>query len=164
MVSMDGESDTATPYGAERERIGDVRDGVTIDQQQVSAGSREDTASVGESETACGSGGSSSKRLDGCQSSRDEQLQFVMHAGAVGEAAEVGYGNRHIGSSQNVHTGLVQGGYGGENVVEVALREGVEAAPQGVEPGLAQFGTEAFISGEVRCRVAHDRGVEHQSE
>jgi len=51
-----------------------------------------------------------------------------MHAGAVGEAAEVGYGSRHIGSGQNVHTGLVQGGYGGENVVEVALREGVEAA------------------------------------
>jgi len=50
MVSMDGESDTATPYGADRERIGDVRDGVTIDQQQISAGSRDDTASVGESE------------------------------------------------------------------------------------------------------------------
>ena len=92
MVSMDGESDTATPYGADRERIGDVRDGVTIDQQQISAGSRDDTASVGESETACGSGSSSSKRLDGCQSSCDEQLQFVMHAGAVGEATEVGYG------------------------------------------------------------------------
>jgi hypothetical protein len=54
-----------------------------------------------------------------------------MHAGAVGEAAE-GDGNRHIGSRQNVHTSLVQS----DNVVKVALREGVEAAAQGVEPGL----------------------------
>jgi len=79
---------TPTPDGADGQRVADIGRWVAIDQQQVSAGSGSDTASVPKSEPACGSGSGSPERLDRRQSSCHQQLKFVVQAGTVGEAAE----------------------------------------------------------------------------
>jgi hypothetical protein len=78
----------AAPHGANGEGISDIGQWVTVDQQQISECSWDNPPAVGESETTRGGGGRSAQRLDRRKSCRDQQLQFVVQAGAVSESAK----------------------------------------------------------------------------
>src|SRR6266568_4641794 len=88
LISGRSLADAAAPDGADGQRVGDGGGGIAVDQQQVGAGPRGAAATIGEAESARRGGGGRPQGLHRGQARGDQQLELVVHAGAVGHAAE----------------------------------------------------------------------------
>ena len=83
----------AAPHLADVEGVADIRGGIPVEEEEVGAEARSDTSTVGEAEASSRCGGRCAQRLHGGEASTDEELEFVMDAGAVRETAEGRHGN-----------------------------------------------------------------------
>ena len=92
----------------------------------------------------------------------DQVLQFVVHAGAVGESAEEGQRLGDVGADEQVDACGVEGADGGQDILEPALGVVVEAGAQGLVPFRRGCGDPGVV-GEVDAGDAHHRGVQHHA-